>query len=252
MVQLSLNINFLIYYMKLKINTKPNLEKIDFLCDGAISKKLEKYELFKEFLNRYNTTIFLGKQGSGKTSLLINFVKIYKKCFNKIYVFMPLSSRNSLKNNIFDKLDEEQIYDELNLDNIMDLYERLKENSDNDLKSMVIFDDVQKGCKDNEVVKYLKNIVANQRHLKVVNFILLQNFYALDAGIRELINNVIIFKMDKKQTEKIFNEYIEKYKDKFLEVNRFVYDKPYNWLFLNLNSQRLFKNFDEILLDDIE
>jgi len=238
--------------MKLKINTKPNLEKIDFLCDGAISKKLEKYELFKEFLNRYNTTIFLGKQGSGKTSLLINFVKIYKKCFNKIYVFMPLSSRNSLKNNIFDKLDEEQIYDELNLDNIMDLYERLKENSDNDLKSMVIFDDVQKGCKDNEVVKYLKNIVANQRHLKVVNFILLQNFYALDAGIRELINNVIIFKMDKKQTEKIFNEYIEKYKDKFLEVNRFVYDKPYNWLFLNLNSQRLFKNFDEILLDDIE
>jgi len=58
--------------------------------------------------------------------------------------------------------------------------------------------------------------------------------------------------MDKKQTEKIFNEYIEKYKDKFLEVNRFVYDKPYNWLFLNLNSQRLFKNFDEILLDDIE
>ena len=52
--------------MKLKINDKPKITKIKFSCDEIINKKLDNFELTKEFLNQYNTTAFIGTQGSGK------------------------------------------------------------------------------------------------------------------------------------------------------------------------------------------
>ena len=48
----------------------------------------------------------------------------------------------------------------------------------------------------------------------------------------------------KKQTEKVFK------KEKFEEIRKFVFNKPYQWLFINLPTQRIFKNFDEILDDE--
>ena len=177
--------------IRIKENNKPNIEKIKFECDEEIHKKLNEYELTKDFLNKSNTTIFIGRQGSGKTSLMINIIKkLYKKCFHFIYVFMPHSSRKSLHNNIFDKyLDSSQIYEELNEESINELYIKLKYNSENGYRSLVIYDDVQKSLKDNTVLLSLKNIIANQRHLKVCNIILLQNYYALDKSLRELANN---------------------------------------------------------------
>ena len=60
-------------------------------------------------------------------------------------------------------------------------------------KSIVIYDDVQRSLKDYNTLKSMKNIVCNQRHLKVVNLILLQNWFALDRSLREVVNNVILF-----------------------------------------------------------
>jgi hypothetical protein len=238
--------------IKLKENNKPNITKIVFECDEELHKKLNEYELSKEFLNKSNTTVFVGRQGSGKTSLLINFVKIlYKKVFNYIYVIMPHSSRKSLKNNIFDKyLPQDQIYEELNEETITDIYSRLKENSENGYKSLVIYDDVQKALKNHSVLLSLKNIIANQRHLKVVNLILVQNYFALEKSLRELISNIIMFKLNKTQTEKIFNENVEHAKDKFEVIRDFVFDEPYNWMFINISSQKIFKGFDEILYNE--
>ena len=240
--------------IKIIENKKPNIEKIKFACDNILHKKLDEYELTKEFLNKSNTTLFIGRQGSGKTSLMVNFVKkLYKKVFHFIYIFMPKSSRSSLNNNIFDKhLPEDQIFDELNQENITILYEKLKENSENGYKSLIIYDDVQKALKNHSVLLSLKNIIANQRHLKVVNFILLQNYFALDKSLRELCNNIILFKLNKTQTEKIFIENVESAKDKFEYIRDCVFDKPYEWMFINVPTQRIFKGFDEILYNDYE
>ena len=238
--------------IKIIENKKPNIEKIKFACDNILHKKLDEYELTKEFLNKSNTTLFIGRQGSGKTSLMVNFVKkLYKKVFHFIYIFMPKSSRSSLDNNIFDKhLPEDQIFDELNHENITILYEKLKENSENGHKSLIIYDDVQKALKNHSVLLSLKNIIANQRHLKVVNFILLQNYFALDKSLRELCNNIILFKLNKTQTEKIFIENVESAKEKFEYIRDCVFDKPYEWMFINVPTQRIFKGFDEILYDE--
>lgn len=239
--------------MKIKIveNEKPNIQKINFACDEKICESLDKYPLIRDNLNMYNTTVLIGRQGSGKTSLTINIIKkLYKKKFHKIYVFMPQTSRNSLKPNIFDVLPEEQLFEELNLDNIQWVYEELKQNSKDKIKSLIVMDDVQKALKNNLVINEFKNIVANQRHLKVVNLILLQNYFALDNKVREIINNVIFFKMDKKQTNKIFEEVAEMPKELFENVIKIVFDKPYNWCMINQKYKRIYKMFDEIIIDD--
>ena len=164
---------------------------------------------------------------------------------------MPHSSRKSLKNNIFDKhLPEDQIYEELNEETIRDIYDKLRQNSENGYKSLVIYDDVQKSLKNHSVLLSLKNIIANQRHLKVVNLILVQNYFALDKSLRELINNIIMFKLNKTQTEKIFIENVEQAKDKFEEIRNFVYNEPYKWMFINVPTNRIFKEFDEIIYED--
>ena len=104
--------------------------------------------------------------------------------------------------------------------------------------------------KNHSVLLSLKNIIANQRHLKVVNLILVQNYFALDKSLRELINSIIMFKLNKTQTEKIFIENVEQAKDKFEEIRNFVYNEPYSWLFINVPSQRIFKGWDEIIYED--
>jgi hypothetical protein len=63
--------------------------------------------------------------------------------------------------------------------------------------------------------------------------------------------------MDKNQTEKIFNDMVELHKDKFDTIRDIVFDKPYEWCFLSKTNQRIYKGFDEIIIendddDDIE
>jgi GTPase SAR1 family protein len=229
----------------------PDLEKVNFACDHSLSKKLEDYPMCRDHLNKYNTTLFIGTQGSGKTSLLVNMVKkLYKRVFHKIYVFMPSSSRQSLKPNIFDKLPEEQLFEELNGETISHVYEQVKRDSADGLKTLIIYDDVQKSLKNRFVLESLKNIIANQRHLHVTNLILCQNFFALDKSLREIVNNIILFRLGKSQTEKIFNEIIELHREKFDEIRDLVFDEKYNWLFVNVGTQRIYKKFDEIVLND--
>lgn len=238
--------------MKLIENKKPNFVKPQFLCDECISEKLNEFPLVRDNMNKYHTSLFIGKQGSGKTSLILNFLnKLFKKKFEYIYVFMPYTSRRSIKNNIFDKhLPEDQIYEELTEESVNELYENLKRNSNDGHKTLVIYDDVQKALKNDAVIKQLKNIVANQRHLKVVNWIILQNYFALDNKIRELVNNIFLFKLSKTQMNKIFNECIETHKNKFDDIIKFVYNKPHEWMFINIGEQKIYKNFDEIIMDD--
>ena len=236
--------------MKIIHNEKPKLKKIKMKCDVKIDEKLDKYELFT-FLNKANTTLFIGLQGQGKTSLLINFLKqkeLYYKCFSHIYIFMRETSRNSLEDNIFEGIDESQIFEELNAENLSKVYEMVKENALNEEFSLILYDDVQSAMKQKDIVPLLKNIVANQRHLRLVNIILLQNYYALHDSIRKIINNVFLFKTDKRQIEQLSRDLFEIKQDKLDEIFDIVFDAKYNFLFYNKETRRIFKNWDEIII----
>jgi len=230
---------------------KPNVEKIAFNCDEKLCLSLDKYPMVRDNLNTFKTTVILGRQGSGKTSLTINIVKkLYKKKFHKVYLFMPRTSVASLKSNIFSVLPEDQVYDELTYENITELNETIQENREDGLKSLVIMDDVQRALKDKSIVSVFKEMVANQRHLNVSFIILLQNYFALDNKVRELVHNVIFFKMDKKQTQKIFEECAEMPQATFNDLNNFIFDEPYNWCLINQRNKKIYKMFDEVEIND--
>ena len=113
-------------------------------------------------------------------------------------------------------------------------------------------DDVQDALKDKNIVKILNKLVSNQRHLRVVNFLLLQNFYALDSKIRRLVNNLFLFNVGKQQIENIYDNYMEIKKEDFEKICKTVFVNEHSWLLVNLNSMRFFNDKFEELVPLIE
>jgi len=232
--------------LSIKKNDKPQLKVCEMICDKKLHDKLDKYDL-TSFLNNHSTTLFIGRPKSGKTSLLYSFFKsreIFKNTFDKIFLFQPEQSRASMKDKLFDKIPDEQKYNELNLENLMEV-----ENNLSEYNNVILFDDMTAYLKDGEIKKKLKELVFNRRHKHLSIIFLVQTYLSIEKDIRKLFSNIFCFKCSKKEMEMIFDEVVELPKDYILPIMKLVYDKPYNYLFINTDSQRLFKNFDEILIE---
>ena len=232
--------------LSIKKNDKPQLKVCEMMCDKKLHDKLDKYDL-TSFLNNHSTTLFIGRPKSGKTSLLYSFFKsreIFKNTFDKIFLFQPEQSRASMKDKLFDKIPDEQKYNELNLENLLEV-----ENNLSEYNNVILFDDMTAYLKDGEIKKKLKELVFNRRHKHLSIIFLVQTYLSIEKDIRKLFSNIFCFKCSKKEMEMIFDEVVELPKDYILPIMKLVYDKPYNYLFINTDSQRLFKNFDEILIE---
>jgi len=216
------------------------------LCDTKLHDKLDDYEITK-FMNCHSTNLLIGKMGSGKTNLLYSFFKSKKlmnRVYDKIILFQPSSSRASMKDKLFDQLPDEQKFDELTLENL-----ELAESEFDEGNNCIIFDDMGAYLKDNEIRKKLKEMIMNRRHKHLTIYFLVQTWYSIEKDIRKLFSNIFVFKVSKKELENIFEEVVERPKEIVLPISKLVYDKPYQFLFINIDSGRLFKNWDEILED---
>ena len=233
--------------ISIQINDKPELPHCEMNCDKGLHKKLNEYELSK-FMNSHATNLFIGRPGSGKTSLLYSFFKskeLFKKVFHNIFLFQPSHSRASMTDKLFDKLPTEQIYDELNYDNLSSVMDTIK-NEESKFNNCIIFDDMTAHLKNNDTLKLFKELVNNRRHLHTSIFFLVQTYHSIPKEIRRLFSNVFVFRVSKNELETIFEELVEKRKDCVLEVSKLVFDKPYNFLYINTETQTLFKNWDSL------
>jgi hypothetical protein len=164
---------------------------------------------------------------------------------------MPSSSRASIENDIFGKnLPRDQLFDTLTADNLEDIYENLQENTGEGWNSILIIDDFQALLKDKDIQKILQKIITKMRHLRCTIFLLQQNFQALPKFLRELTTNLIAFNVGKSQLLKVFDETMPISKEQFQEINKLVFREPHDYLVVNFKHQRLYKKFDEIILDD--
>ena len=232
--------------IEIKENPKPKLKVCEMLCDVRLHPKLDEYDL-TSFLNSHSTTLFIGRPKSGKTSLLYSFFKsreIFKGTFDKVFLFQPEQSRASMKDKLFDSLPEEQKFEELNIDNLESMEAQLSE-----YNNVAIFDDMTAYLKDSSIRKKLKELVFNRRHKHLTIIFLVQTYLSVEKDIRKLFSNIFIFKTSKSELEQIFDELVELPKDYILPIMRLVYDKPHQYLFINTDSQRMFKGFDEILIE---
>jgi len=232
----------------IKKNSKPDLPICIMNCDRKLHPKLDKFELTK-FLNCHSCNLIVGKPASGKTNLMYQLMKsnqLMKKCFDKIYIFQPQPSRQSMKDQLFEQLPDDQKFDELTADNL----QYIKDNLDPEENTCIIFDDQGAYLKNNETKKQLKELIMNRRHLHISIFFLVQTYLSIERDIRKLFSTCFIFRCSKKEMETIADELIETSKDYINDIVKIVYDKPYEYLFINTDTQRIFKGFDEIIIDD--
>jgi len=233
-------------------NKEPVLRRPTFLVDGELDERLNEFEITK-LLNRSNFTLFLGKAGSGKTSMivsLLNSPNLFKKVFHTIYLFMGKNSRDSIKGSFFDKqIPKDQIYDELNMLSWSNMMERVKQDAEDGYKSLVILDDVQRDLKG-EVQKDLLHAVSNRRHLKLSVWCANQNYINLPRSVRMGLTDIFVWKVNKREMENIFTEQIEQHKAKFDDVLKLLFANPHDFMYINTNSQRLFNNWDEIVIKE--
>ena len=236
--------------ISIKPNDKPALTVCKMKCDKPLNSKLDKYELTK-FLNQHHTTLLIGKPKSGKTSLLYSLFKspeLLSKTFHRVYLFQPPASGRSMKDNIFEQLPEDQKYQDLTQEDLGAVEEMIM-NDHKDHLHCIIIDDMAAKLKDKELFKIFRNLVNNRRHLHVCIFFLVQTWLSVPKDIRRLFDNIFVFKVSKDELENIFKEVVQQKKDMVDPICRIVYDKPHEYLFINTDSQRLFKGFDELLIN---
>ena len=234
--------------IELKVNKKPDIKQCTFLCDGGLADHLNNYDLTK-FLNMHSANLLIGRPASGKTSLLYSLFEskdLLKKVFDTIYVFQPSTSRASMKDKLFEKLPPSQLFDELTEDNLNSVMSSL----DGKHNVAIIFDDVGSSLKDPKILKQLKKLLMNRRHLHASCFFLTQTFKSVHKEIRKLFTNCFLFKVSKDELENIFEELIEHKKEDVLTIAKLVFNKPHQYLFINTDTQRLFKGFDEIIISE--
>lgn len=235
----------------IKHNPVPKLTIPKFSVDNELDAKLNQYPI-TELMNKSNFTVFLGKAGSGKSSLLISFLKsktLFYRTYHTIILFMPPNSRQSIRGGFFDKmLPASQIYDEVSLDSLMEAYNIAQANAQEDYTTLMIFDDVQKYFKgENE--KFLLHMINNRRHARLSLWFACQTYNSIPRQVRQGITDLFVFKINKTEMENIFAEQFEQHKERFIEILKFVFQKNHDFMYLNTNSQRMFSNWNELLIE---
>ena len=232
-------------------NEIPKMKQPKMNVDDILHSKLNDYPLLST-LNKSFVLALIGKAGSGKSHFLISLLKskpLLNKVFENIIIFIPPSSRSSISGDFWDEnLPEENIYDQLNIENLEEAYMKCKENAKEGYKSLLIFDDVQrdfKGAAEN----LIQHICNNRRHDRISIIFCVQSYKALSRTARNALTNLIIFKVNKNQMKDIFDEQIETMRDRFEEILNLAYKNPHEFLAIDTNTQRCFNNWDEVIIN---
>lgn len=242
--------------LKIKRNQEIKLKLPTFQVDNPLSPHLDSVPLLS-LMNKSFACAFLGKAGSGKTSLMTGLLqtkKKFKKVFHKIYLFMPEYSRGSMKDCIFDCLPEEQVYSDLNIETLTNCYDQVRANRDEGLLSLVIFDDVQDNFKG-ECEKLILKMINNRRHLKLSLMFIGQSYMKMSRDVRKVLTDMYIFNLSKEDYKDIYDEHIHISKSDFDDILKQyrITDKETkgkNFLYINPATQRFFINWDEIVLEE--
>jgi GTPase SAR1 family protein len=235
----------------IKRNDEPRLKKPSFVVDGKLHDKLDNYEITK-LMNKHSFSLFLGRAGSGKSTLLISLLqspKLFKNVYHTIILFCPPNSRASIKNDFWSILPEEQIYDELNLDTLTEAYNVAEANAAEGFRTLIVLDDVQKSLKG-ECEKLLLHMVNNRRHAALSIWMACQTYKSIPRQVRQGLTSLFIFKIQKGEMATIFDEQVEIADSVYKEILDLSYKKPHDFIFIDSNSQRIFINWDSVIIND--
>lgn len=230
------------------------VNKFKFTCDDAditIPKPLPQMGGF--------AMMIVGKPRSGKTNLLLALTtkahKNFNRKFDRVYLWSP--SIHTMENDPFELLPDDQKYDQLTLQNLTNVLAEIKDSHD---KTLFILDDViadMRGKGKADLENLLHKVFFNRRHLagkggSVSIIATSQTYNKIDPKIRRTASHLVFFEnKNKKELDTIFDESILIPKKEFFDVLRYIYDKKFQFLFIDTtlpDDKMMFKNFNQLVV----
>lgn len=230
----------------------PNKEKIEikpvaFKCDKSLGKDIP-------FPLPATNAVYLlvGQAGSGKTTLLTNLIKdIYKKKFNRIWIFAPRASLLSLgETHIFNKYIEDTqhikhsditgyVFNEISPELLNICKEEAKQDKEKGWNTLVILDDQMAHLRSNVACeKQLIDICANHRHYSMSLMILSQLYLGgIPKRIRLQACAIFLWRPVKKEIEEIGEELFSNFDKKEVEIcMKELYQEPHDFIYITQNK----------------
>ena len=155
----------------------------------------------------------------------------------------------------FELLPEDQKYESLTLDNLQSVLSEIKDSGD---KILFILDDViadMRGKGKADLENLLHKVFFNRRHLagkggSVSIIATSQTYNKIDPKLRKTASQLIFFEnKNKKELDSIFDEVILIPKKEFFDVLRYIYDRPFQFLYIDTNlpdDKMMFKKFNQL------
>jgi len=216
-----------------------------------------------EFLNYVGLQLIIGLSGSGKTSLIYNLLNgtkqnnLYNNIYHSIYYITPSSTVEL-------NIDPEKMIVLDDDDNISNILEEIIENekdkgSDEEAHHVaVLMDDcVNYLSTQKQSMKVFRKLIMNGRHIlgnnsSIATFLVSQKVRSIPLVIRSQANAIYFFNSTKAEKAVIQEEYMPLDKSPSQKILDYIFDIPYNFLYINLNlpiKKRIFKNFNQLIFE---
>ena len=207
--------------------------------------------------------LICGSPGSGKSSFISSIIsskkkngvrQSYRQLFEHIIVCSP--SIASMSNNIFKDLDDSKKHEKFTIEFMDYIDEHLEKvvNNDPPERTLLILDDIASELKSTmELQRRLAKIIFNRRHKFISTIITSQQLKLVPQKIRTNISHLVMYRPLSIQERESLSELVPIPKNKFFDLLEFVFDRKYNFLFIDLSLRksskyRFFKNFDKIVM----
>jgi hypothetical protein len=77
-----------------------------------------------------------------------------------------------------------------------------------------------------------------------------QSFRKLPLVVRNCANQIIFFKLNnEKELEKIDEEYGSSFHNNFTQMSKMITSKKYDFVYLNQDELKMYRNFTDLVLD---
>ena len=245
-------------------NTELNVSKIAMHCDKCITDS-KGLSVAAPLMKTSHFYIISGPSGSGKSNLIVNFLKStkptkdkkHKKSYRNMYTIILVSpSAHTIKNSPLESIRDHQKFNSLNED-VFDMVDSITEDGvEDDKHTLLILDDVSSQIRLKENEKRLTQLVKNRRHLNLSIWIVTHKVTDAPPALRSNANLLFIFKgKTNKETETIQSEYMMMPKAQADELMKAAYQDRYDFMLIDTSLRtgsefRFFRNFNELKFDE--
>jgi len=238
-------------------------KKNDIEIKGAKFATAGRPKNLSPFLNYINLTLIIGLPASGKSSLIKTLLRgtpqdnLYNNVFHSVYYISPSDTMDlDLDDDKMINLSDEPLEDILQ--GIIDRESGIGEEDEPHQVLIILDDAINYIATDKRALNIFKKLVMNGRHIlgrnsSVALWIVSQKVKSIPLVIRSQANQVFFFNSTKGEKEVVRDEFLPLDKNEADQLYKYVFDEPFNFLFINLflpQNKRLFRNFNQLLIKD--